>query len=239
MNDLLVELVGIIEGINADGVINEKEIQKLKSWLENSIQFRHEPSFSEIITKLIDILDDGIITDDERMILIDFVDKYHLSNNSVNNSLTVLNGIIEGIVCDEEINEQEIKHLFQWQEKHSDLKGIDLYDRIHNLINNILGDGIITSEEQEELYSVLNNHIIEAKKELKIDYLKKMVINGENIGNELISLLDDNEIVQLIHTRAKYEMRLALESYSGIGTINEQIVFISLVLIAIFCYNGN
>lgn len=239
MNDLLVELVGIIEEINADGVINEKEIQKLKSWLENSIQFRHEPSFSEIITKLIDILDDGIITDDERMILIDFVDKYHLSNNSVNNSLTVLNGIIEGIVCDEEINEQEIKHLFQWQEKHSDLKGIDLYDRIHNLINNILGDGIITSEEQEELYSVLNNHIIEAKKELKIDYLKKMVINGENIGNELISLLDDNEIVQLIHTRAKYEMRLALESYSGIGTINEQIVFISLVLIAIFCYNGN
>lgn len=56
MNDLLVELVGIIEGINADGVINEKEIQKLKSWLENSIQFRHEPSFSEIITKLIDYI---------------------------------------------------------------------------------------------------------------------------------------------------------------------------------------
>lgn len=42
MNDNLVELIGIIEGVNYDGVINDLEIEKLQSWLAHNRQFRND-----------------------------------------------------------------------------------------------------------------------------------------------------------------------------------------------------
>ena len=52
MNDNLVELIGIIEGVNYDGVINDLEIEKLQSWLAHNRQFRNDKIFSKVLDLL-------------------------------------------------------------------------------------------------------------------------------------------------------------------------------------------
>ena len=66
------ELLGIIYGINYDGVINEKEIELLTLWVKDN-----SDSDVEVIVQatdlLKDILKDGIITDDEKDQLFEFL----------------------------------------------------------------------------------------------------------------------------------------------------------------------
>ena len=65
MNDNLVELIGIIEGVNYDGVINDLEIEKLQSWLAHNRQFRNDKIFSKVLDLLECILENNIITNED------------------------------------------------------------------------------------------------------------------------------------------------------------------------------
>lgn len=65
MNDNLVEVIGIIEGVNYDGIINELEINKLQSWLNHNRQFRNDKTFNKVVDLLERILEDNIITNEK------------------------------------------------------------------------------------------------------------------------------------------------------------------------------
>ena len=60
-------LYGIIKGITYDGIIDDKEVDKLKSWVEDNRLYKQYSLFNRIINKLEEILDDNIITEYERI----------------------------------------------------------------------------------------------------------------------------------------------------------------------------
>ena len=55
---------------------------------------------------------------------------------------------------------------------------------------------------------------------------------------DLIDLLDNEAAIGEIHSRAEEQLRKALVSYSGTYLADSEIVFISLVLIAMLYYDG-
>lgn len=55
-------LYGIIKGINYDGIIDDKEIEKLKFWVEDNRLYKQYSLFNRIINKLDEILEDNKIT---------------------------------------------------------------------------------------------------------------------------------------------------------------------------------
>ena len=60
-------LYGLIRGINYDGIIDDKEIKKMKLWVEENRIYKQYSLFNKIITKLDSILEDNIITDYEKI----------------------------------------------------------------------------------------------------------------------------------------------------------------------------
>ncbi len=60
------ELIGFLTGTASDGVLNDQEITGISSWLESNESVREIWPASVIVQRLAVILEDGIITDEER-----------------------------------------------------------------------------------------------------------------------------------------------------------------------------
>ncbi|MCG9713326.1 hypothetical protein L1D29_10940 [Shewanella insulae] len=69
------QLLGLLQGIAADNEINKKEIKALVTWLEINHQIIDKWPASVIASKLSDILEDGIITKEEKNDLLTTVQK--------------------------------------------------------------------------------------------------------------------------------------------------------------------
>lgn len=62
----LQELQGIIIGVTSDGVLNDKEILSLKYWADTHKDLSGNYPFDKIYSSLLRVLEDNIITDEER-----------------------------------------------------------------------------------------------------------------------------------------------------------------------------
>ncbi|WP_082930671.1 hypothetical protein [Shewanella woodyi] len=69
------QLLGLLLGISADDEINEKEIYSLNNWLDTNHGIVEQWPASIITSKLGDILEDGVITEDEKKDLLLTVQK--------------------------------------------------------------------------------------------------------------------------------------------------------------------
>lgn len=69
--------------------------------------------------------------------------KPHKTQYSSNTqSLLMLNGILEGITCDNVLTEEEVNYLNRWMYANEDLKGNYPYDKIFSILSGALEDGI-------------------------------------------------------------------------------------------------
>lgn len=91
-----------------------------------------------------------------------------------------------------------------------------------------------------ELVRIINGISYDDNKlETKIEYLRNCVKDRKNIGIDLIDILDKPNVIDSIHRCAERELKISLDSYSGIQVNNPEIVFISLVLIGMLYYDGS
>lgn len=234
------ELIGIIKGISFDGVINEKEVLRLQSWVDKNRNLAYDKQQIELITKVDAVLEDHIIDESEKKMMLEACEEL-LKNDVEDKSSRIyeLNGIIEGIVCDGEVNEQEIFRLKEWMDLYGDsIRDHKSCVEICDTIDAILEDGIVTEEEQTELLELLNTRSKNVKFENKLSHLCELVKEKEIIGIELIDILNNEEAISEIHNRAQNNLMQAVGSYSGYCK-NQEIIVVSLVLIALLKYDGN
>ena len=71
-------------------------------------------------------------------------------------ALQELQGILYGVVCDNELNDDEILFTEKWLRLHKELKGNFPYDKIYSKIEVILEDRIITEDERADLFALIN-----------------------------------------------------------------------------------
>ena len=233
------ELIGIIKGINFDGVINNKEVLRLQSWVDKNRNLAYDKEQIELIKMVDSVLEDHVIDDSEKEMMITACEEYLKASEYNTSRIYELNGIIEGIVCDGEVNEAEVWRLKEWMDAYGEsIRDHKTSVELCKAIDDILADGVVTEEEQAELLMMLSDRINNAQFEIKLEYLCKLVKERKNIGVDLIDILNNESAMKSIHNRAERNLMQAVSSYSGYCR-NSEIVVVSLVLIAMLEYNGN
>ena len=154
-------LYGIIKGINYDGIIDDKEIEKLRLWVEDNRLYKQYSLFDTIINKLEEILEDNVITEYERIELEKLVTSINESKMYSESTLTlqILNGILDGIVCNQKVNQKEIENLNIWLRQNDYLKDVYPYDKVLLEVNKVLEDGVLTEEESNYIFDTFNEMV--------------------------------------------------------------------------------
>ena len=146
----LHSLSGIIQGILSDGIVNEAEISRLKKWVEENLIYKQYTLFARIIDTLTLILEDNVVDEYEQEKLKCLVTEYSSSKLYCETTLgiQILQGIIDGISCDDTIYELEIIKLKGWLLDHDYLTGVYPYDKLLNIVKDVIEDGKIDEDEK-------------------------------------------------------------------------------------------
>lgn len=155
----LESLLGILYGISADKTLNALEIVFLDTWLKENTFLQRNPDAIDILDCTGDILKKNIITAEEIEDLFNLIAnvlEYRTTDRNSDSdkaSANILTGIIQGITADSKIVEQEIFSLNQWL-KNSAATAWPA-PIINDRLKKILADGTITSDEKENLKTLL------------------------------------------------------------------------------------
>ena len=146
-------LKGIIEGITADSIVNPSEIQRLREWVEENAINKQYSLFAKIIDNLVVIIEDNVVDEYEQLKLRCMVSEYTSSKLYCETTLgiQVLQGILDGISCDQTIVDTEIFKLEKWLQEHDYLTGVYPYDKILHMVQDVVSDGIIDENEKDLL----------------------------------------------------------------------------------------
>ena len=149
----LQNLSGIIQGILADGIVNEAEVLRLRKWIEENLIYKQYTLFAKIIDTLTVILEDNVVDEYEQEKLKCLVTEHSSSKLYCETTLgiQVLQGIIDGISCDDMIREIEIIKLKSWLLDHDYLSGVYPYDKLLNIVKDVIEDGKLDEEERTVL----------------------------------------------------------------------------------------
>jgi len=150
----LQTLVGILNGIKSDNVINGPEKEALLSWVTAQEQYENKHPYKEVISLLKDALADNILTHEEIENITWFCNQYINKSgyfNALTTGIQLLMGIIKGISIDSEINSDELSYLDNWLEENDYLKNTWPYDELYSLVTSILQDRVVTADEHESL----------------------------------------------------------------------------------------
>ena len=96
------ELIGIIKGINFDGIVNDKEIARLQVWVDKNRNLAYESRQVQLIKKVDRVLEDHMIDEDEKKSILKSCDEFLKEAGDNSAMIYELNGIIEGVICDGE-----------------------------------------------------------------------------------------------------------------------------------------
>lgn len=160
-------LHGLIDGINADGIIEESEMLELSSWCLSMEEFIRYYPFRDLIPMIRRALKDGVLSLDEIadiLWVIDMYDRDDIIGDLNTQSYNLLHGIIHGVLADGVLDDDEITHLHNWINENNHLKGTYPYDEIESVITSALTDHQI-SEDERNLITALISSFIDIKED--------------------------------------------------------------------------
>lgn len=151
------EFYGVLRGFSIDSVITEDEVNYIVKWEQEQARFSQVEDVAKILAALDRILEDGKISVDEILSLQGIVRSYLdlVSTSPVTLATQILDGILKGITIDGEITEEECKNLQQWLYDNIYLSDHFPFDRTIEIVERILADGVITSEESQEMTALI------------------------------------------------------------------------------------
>lgn len=146
-------LLGILEGIAIDGVINERERGFLEEWLRDHAEIAEAHPFNELMPLLVGAIADGRLDGEERADLHWLCDRLRSREfyDQTTGDLQRLQGVLGGISSDGRIDVAELRQLREWMDTHEHLRTCWPYDEVSALITGVLADGGIDPAEHELL----------------------------------------------------------------------------------------
>ncbi len=99
-------------------------------------------------------------------------------------ALQELQLLLENIIEDQQVTLEEFSILKMWMEDHRDLQGNYPFDRVFNALDKVLEDGIVSSEELDELQELFSDFVDPVKRrgchdDIKSIYDKHIVVTGD------------------------------------------------------------
>jgi hypothetical protein len=187
-------LCGIVEGIAMDNKINDNEIRELESWCENHQHLMHSNPFRDVISNIQSLLTDSDDFCIETIEDIKWLCEIHKDGFSYyktfSSDLQILNGILHGIMADGELLDSEIYSLAHWLENNQHLSTYFPYDKIVNILSEVLEDSKIDEEERLLLKSYFNDFIFINNDEIQtqIDLETKEVTSDHSYYSKVLKV---------------------------------------------------
>lgn len=175
-------LLGIIEGISVDSLINRTEVEFLNLWLAEHQELKDRHPYYELLTVVENAIADGVLTSEETKDILWLCKKLRSTEffDETTADIQRLHAVLGGIAADGAITEAELKGLSDWLSDHEHLKTCWPYEEVGSLITGILSDGKIDSTEQKllkefftEFTSILDDRTIVSP---------KLTIDGNVVG---------------------------------------------------------
>lgn len=133
-------------------------------------------------------------------------------------SLTTLEGILKGIAIDKQINSTEIEALLSWIAEHENVKDFHPYDEISTTLENSIEDGIITREEKEGLFWLIENLRPEGKY-FTVLHREIQVLHGIILGILSDGIVTEKEIYGLKSWIKEHEFLKGTYPYDEIESV--------------------
>jgi len=166
-------LLGIIEGISVDSIINREEIKFLNLWLEEHQELKDRHPYSELLPVVERAISDGELTAEEKEDILWLCEKLRSTEffDGATADIQRLHAMLGGIASDGAITEAELKGLSDWLSDHEHLKTSWPYEEVGSLLTGVLSDKKIDSVEQKilmdfftEFVSILDSRTIVSPK---------------------------------------------------------------------------
>ena len=149
---------GTVTGLALDSKINETEKDYIRNWRENFAVYDSRPDISVVLNMIDTIFEDGVVTAREINLLKSTI-RQHLdivSLSMITFSTQLLNGILKGMLIDDEITESECLSLQTWLYNNNFLTGHYPFDKIIAAVEKVLEDGVLTKEEADYMKAVID-----------------------------------------------------------------------------------
>lgn len=155
-------LAGMIEGIAIDGVVNDSELGFVRAWLDEHVEDRNVHPFNELMPIVAAAIDDGILTDEERLDILWLCERLQSTEFTERTTadLQRLHGMLAGIASDQIISEPELRGLSNWISEHEALKSLWPFDEVESIITAVLRDGRIDEDEHRLLLNFFSEFVV-------------------------------------------------------------------------------
>lgn len=213
----LNNLYGLIQGIKADGVVNESETEYLKKWAYEVGAYHGRSPYKDICQCIERITEDGIIDKEEindlEWLCEQFLNKSNPYYNLITSGIQQLSGILSGIASDGTINGSEIQFLMNYADSHEFLRNTWPYDSILEIVHIVIEERELTGTYLQKLKEIIKStSILESSAPSNKDVLTAM--DASNAA--LIKLAESTFCITGNSTRyTRREIAEMIELYGG------------------------
>lgn len=153
MDQAVNSLLGIVEGISLDGVVNPVELGFLNTWLAEHHQLAGRHPYSELMPVVQEAIADGVLTEDERQDIRWLCERLRSTQyyDEITADLQRLHALVGGVAADGSITVNELRGLSDWLVDHDHLQRCWPYDEVGSLVTTVLADGIVSPDEHKML----------------------------------------------------------------------------------------
>lgn len=175
-------LLGLVEGISVDSLINRTEVEFLNLWLAEHKELNDRHPYNELLPVVEKAIADGVLTSEEKQDILWLCERLRTTEffNETTADIQRLHAILGGIAADGSITEAELRGLSEWLSDHEHLTTCWPYEEVGSLITGVLSDKKIDSTEQKllkefftEFTSILDSRTIVSP---------KLTIGGNVVG---------------------------------------------------------
>ena len=153
-------LIGILSGVAADKQLSSVELLYLNLWLKAQHSLKDDPDAIDLIDLIEDIVEDGVVTEDEMEDLVtlcnDIADIRAQENvGEYESKVNEFLGLLQGIIADGIVNKNEFQYVCSWIKTNEIIAEDWVVKQVSQRIDDILSDDIVTDEELAEFTEVL------------------------------------------------------------------------------------
>ncbi len=150
-------LLGMIEGILVDSIINKTEVEFLNLWLVEHQELKDRHPYNELLPVVENAITDCVLTSEEKQDILWLCEKLRstIFFDETTADIQRLHAVLGGIAADGVITEAELRGLSDWLSGHEHLRTCWPYEEVASLLTGVLSGKKIDSVEEKLLKDFL------------------------------------------------------------------------------------
>ncbi|MHA3059662.1 BRCT domain-containing protein [Acinetobacter sp. ANC 4636] len=153
--------LGFFEGLFIDGVVQIKEIEALVKWVEKYPESTSLPYFDSLYNLLLKVAEDPAFLLENHQEIYELMKLFKSSKHFKQHTCDVqrLHGLLAGIACDTDINDDEIISLNQWLKDNDHLEEDPIYQDVFDKLKPVRLTKVVTENTKDSVLATIKKYV--------------------------------------------------------------------------------